>query len=470
MRADQGQAQAIAPKLAAFVAQIDQSSLPDEVMEDAVWRLSDTIGVALIGARQEHSQALRSFLEEVEGGGQSTVIGMGVRAPAQLAAMVNGALAHGADYDDTHGQALIHISSVVVPTALAAAERVGASGAELMTAMIVGAEVGLRIGSPVGQGLLVRGLHPTGIMGPFAAAATASRLFRLDAIRTAHALGLAGSQAAGLRQGSHDGSWVKRLHPGWAAQAGIVASLLAARGFTGPAEVLEGTYGIYAALLPGEPVSAESIYGDLGERWLYPETTYKPYPNGSWNHTSMAAVADIMRLEDIGQGDIERIDCTLPEVGIAAVCEPRAVRLRPKTAYHMKFSLPYSIAILAVLGHANPDDYSSSTLSDPRISDLAARVHCRVDSAMQPNSFPARVRVTTRDGRSFAADVPAQKGSRANPMTPEEHRGKFRNAAEPSLGPQLAADLERLIEEIWSATDLSKVTSLMAQPGRKGRQ
>lgn len=464
MSADLGPAPAIALQLADFVAGIQPSSIPADVSHDAIWRLSDTIGVALVGARLEHSGALRSFLDDAGGGGPCTVIGFGVRAPAQIAALVNGALAHGADFDDTHGQALLHISSVVVPTALALGERAGASGADLMTAVIVGAEAGLRIGLPVGKRLLLRGLHPTGIVGPFAAAATASRLLSLDPARTAHALGLAGSEAAGLRQGSHDGSWAKRLHPGWAAQAGILAALLAARGFTGPAEVLEGGYGLYAALLHGEPVDTESVCRDLGERWLYPETTYKPYPNGSWNHTAMGAVAEIMRAEGIGYPDIERIDCTLPEAGYTAVCAPRDVRLNPKTAYHMKFSLPYSIAILAVLGHVNPDDYVPSTLADRRISDLAARVYCRADPAMPPTSFPARIRVTTRDGRTFAADVAAQKGSRGNPMTPEDHRDKFLNAAEPALGAGPAGELGQRIEGIWSASDPNELTDLMAHP------
>jgi 2-methylcitrate dehydratase PrpD len=452
----------IAPRLADFVVTLEPGSLPSEIMEDSVWRLSDTIGVALVGARQEPSAALRSFLEEMAGTQRATVIGFGDRVPTQIAALANGILAHSADYDDTHGQALVHISSVVVPTALAVAEQVGASGPELMTALIAGAEVGLRIAYPAGQRLLLRGLHVTGIAGPFAAAATASRLLGLDSVRTAHALGLAGSQAAGLRQGSHDGSWVKRIHSGLAAQAGILASALAARGFTGPAEVIEGGYGLYAAMLHGEPVSAEEVCAGLGERWLYPETTYKPYPNGSWNHTSMGAVAEIMRAEGIGYLDIERIDCILPTVGSAAVCEPREVRLRPKTAYHMKVSLPYSVAILAVLGHANADDYDPATLADSRIRDLAARVHCQADAGLRQTLFPARVSITTTDGRRFDADVPAQKGSRGNPMTREEHQAKFTSAAEPSLGARQTADLARQIEDIWSASDLGGLVSLMS--------
>jgi 2-methylcitrate dehydratase PrpD len=462
MRPDPVQVEGIAPKLAEFASGLDRSSLPDVVMQDATWRLSDCIGVSLIGARQEHAQALRSYLGEAGLQGPSTVIGFGMRVSAQLAGFANGVLAHGADYDDTHGEALLHISSVVGPAALAVAERVGASGSELMTAMIAGAEVGLRIASPVGHKLLVRGLHPTGIVGPFAAAATASRLLGLDSARTAHALGLAGSQAAGLRQGSQDGSWVKRLHSGWAAQAGITAAALAARGFTGPGAVLEGIYGLYAALLPGESFSADMICEGLGERWLYPETTYKPYPNGSWNHASMSAVAQIMHTERISYADIGRIDCSLPPVGFVAVCQPRDVRLRPKTAYHMKFSLPYSVAILTVLGHANADDYSPATLTDSRISSLAARVHCHADPQLEPRSFPARVSITTTDGRRFSADVKAQKGSKENPMTRGEHEEKFLGAAEPSLGSGQAAELAGQIDQIWSAPFLGPLISLVA--------
>ncbi len=469
MRPDLAQVQGIALKLAEFAAGLDVDSLPGTVRQDATWRLSDCVGVSLIGARQEHAQALRSFLGEAGGHQQLTVIGFGVRVPAPLAGFANGVLAHGADYDDTHGQALLHISSVVGPAALAVAERLGASGAELMTAMIAGAEVGLRIGAPVGHSLLIRGLHPTGIVGPFAAAATASRLLGLDSVRTAHALGLAGSQAAGLRQGSQDGSWVKRLHSGWAAQAGITAAALAARGFTGPAAVLEGRYGLYAALLPGESVPVDATCAGLGELWLYPETTYKPYPSGSWNHASMAAVAQIMQAEGISYPDIERIDCSLPAVGFAAVCEPRDVRLRPQTPYHMKFSLPYSVAILAVLGHANADDYIPATLADPRISDLAARVQCQADPRLEPRSFPARVSVTTTDGRRFAAEVTAQKGSRENPMTRQEHEEKFLSAARPGLGSGQAAELARQIDRVWSAPALDGLMRLMST-GKDGSE
>jgi 2-methylcitrate dehydratase PrpD len=128
----------------------------------------------------------------------------------------------------------------------------------------------------------------------------------------------------------------------------------------------------------------------------------------------------------------------------------------------MKFSLPYSVAILAVLGHANADDYGPATLADSRIRDLAARVHCQADAGLRQTLFPARVSITTTDGRRFDADVPAQKGSRGNPMTREEHQAKFTSAAEPSLGARQTAGLARQIEDIWSASDLGGLVSLMS--------
>lgn len=450
--------------LADFVVDLTPADLPAGVKSDAVLRVQDTVGVALAGSRMDFARPLQAMAGHQGGRPEAAAIGLGLRLPAPLAGFVNGSLGHGPDYDDTHSVAMVHIGCTAVPAALAMAERTKARGDEFLTALVLGAEVGLRIGAAAPHRFHLRGYHATSVCGPFTAAAAASRLLGLDAGRTANALGLAGSQAAGLMQGLRDGSWVKRLHPGWSVQSGLTAALLAEGGFTGPEEVLEGGAGLYAVLLHNDEVGArlEAVTEDLGRTWLLPETTYKPYPNGAWNHSSMDAVAAMMHEAGIDHESIDRIDCHVPPECMPVVCEPREAKIHPRSAYHMKFSLPYGVAMLAVLGEIGVDDFNDAVLADGRIASLAERVFCHADEGMSPERFPARVTLLTRDGRRLERLVAAQRGGPGNPMSPDEHRAKFLANATPAVGAETA---QRLLEEIaalWEAPDLTRLVSLLA--------
>lgn len=452
----------LSQQLADFVTSLAPADLPTHVVEDARWRLMDTLGVSLAGSRMDYAAAIRTVFCEMGGRPEATVLGGGTRLPSALAGFVNAAYAHGPDFDDTHSVAMVHIGCLAVPSALAMAERTSATGKEMLTALVAGAEVGLRIGAAAPHRFHMRGFHATGVVGPFTAAATAGKLLGLDSTRLSNGLGLAGSQAAGLLQGLHDGSWVKRLHPGWAVQGGITAALLAEQGYLGPPMVLEGGWALYAVLLHGdsEPVQLNVVTDGLGTSWLLPETTYKPYSNGAWNHSAMDGVTQIMGAESLTYKDIAQIDATVPAECIPVVCEPRDAKIHPVTPYHMKFSLPYSVAILAVLGHAGVDDYTDEVHGDPDIADLAGRVYCHGDPDMAPDRFPARVMLETRDGRRFEYDVPAQHGGPGNPFSADDHRAKFLSNVSPSLGDHQAEQLMTRLEGIWELDSVDEVVRL----------
>ena len=450
----------VSAQLADFVAALQRRDIPEHVQQDAGWRLVDTVGVALAGSRMDFAGAVRDVVAESGGRSEATVLGFGDRLPAPAAGFANASLSHGPDYDDTHSVAMVHIGCLAVPAALAAAERATATGSDMMVALVIGAEVGLRIGAAAPHRFHERGYHATGVAGPFVAATATGKILRLEAGSIADALGLAGSQSAGLLEGLHDGSWVKRLHPAWSVQAGITAALLAQKGFVGAKRVLEGEWGLYAVLLHGDegPVEPGLVLDRLGESWLLPETTFKPYACGAWNHSTMDAVASIMREERLVPQDIARIDAYVPSECVPLVCEPRAVKVRPQSVYHMKFSLPYSVAMLAVLGQAGVDDYTEATLANPEIQSLASRVHCHASPDLKPERFPARVRLGTINGSSFERSVPAQRGGPRNPMSPEDHRHKFRANSVPCLGERRAEEALRLLEAAW---DLDSLTDLM---------
>ncbi len=453
----------ISERLARWSVSVAVEDLPADVADDARWRLVDQVGVCIAGSRSASAGIIHRVAAKSGGTPESTTMVFGTRFPAPLTGWVNGAVGHGADYDDMHGVAAVHISSVAVPAALAAAESVQASGAQCLLALATGAEIGLRIntGAPPHQ-FHHRGLHGTGVAGPFAAAAIASKLLGLDAAATTDALGMAGSRSSGLMQTLIDGSWVKQLHPGWGVQGGITCALLAAEGFTGPHEVLEGKFGFFNALLHGDEATFQfdHITDGLGERWILPDTTYKPWPNGVWNHASMEGTATIMSREGLSIGDVDRIDCFVPPICIPLVCEPREAKLNPRSLYHMKFSLQYSVAMLAVLGAVEVDDYNEATLANREIHNFAARVDCHADPSMLPDTFPARVQLTTLDGRVFEEDVPAQRGTRLNPMLPDDQRRKFRGNVRPSLGDEQTEELLAALEGAWDAQDVRALMAL----------
>lgn len=455
--------QSISEHLATWLNAVSYESLPSHVVDDARWRLVDQVGVNIAGTREPSAGMVSRVAASFGGSAQATTLVYGQRLPAPLAGFVNGAVGHGPDYDDMHGLAAVHISSVAVPAALAEAEATGASGRDCLLAMVAGAEIGLRIntGAPPHQ-FHHRGLHGTGVAGPFAAAAIAAKARRLDAIQSANALGMAGSRSSGLMQTLIDGSWVKRLHPGWAVQGGLTCALLAAEGYTGPVEVIEGKFGFFNALLHGDEnlFVFDHIVDGLGERWLLPGTTYKPWPNGVWNHASMDAAAAIVRREKLALDAIRRIDTFVPPICIPIVCEPRDAKLNPTSPYHLKFSLQYSVAMLLVHGHVEVDDFTETMLRDADVRSIAERVFCHPDPSMPPDHFPARVEITTTSGERFVEDMPAQRGDPDNPMRPDDHRRKFRGNVTPTLGEQRTAELLERLENAWDEPRIGDAVAL----------
>lgn len=454
----------IATTLAEWLTSAKPADLPADVIDDARWRLVDQIGVCLAGARDESAAIVVRLTRQRGGTPEATLIGFGGKYPAAAAGWTNGTIGHITDYDDMNGLAAVHISSVAVPAALAAAEAAAASGQTMLTAMVLGAELALRIatGAPPHQ-FHHRGLHGTGVAGPFAAAAIAAKIGALDAERARNAIGMAGSRSSGLMQTLIDGSWLKRLHPGWAVEGGLTCAALAADGYTGPAEVVEGKFGFFHALLHGDEdtFQFDRILDGLGSRWLLPDTTYKPWPNGVWNHASMDGAAAIVDREGLALGEIERIDCYVPPICIPIVCEPRAAKLALNSPYHAKFSLPYSVAMLLINGTVTVDDYTEALLTKREYADLAARVYCHADESMAPDLFPARVELTTTDGRHFTENVPAQRGTSLNPMTGADHQAKFLANAAPLLGTERATQLLRQLEDVWELDDLSGMSGLV---------
>ncbi|MBI2229983.1 MAG: MmgE/PrpD family protein, partial [Deltaproteobacteria bacterium] len=269
-----------------FVRGLELDDVPSAVVEKAKLVFLDTLGVALASSTMDFGAMVTRVAQRLGGALQSTVIGSKNKVAAANAVIANGTLAHGLDYDDTLEEAIVHTGSCAWMTALAVGEEVNANGRAVLEAAIAGTEVLCKIGLVAPGKFHARGFHPTAICSTFGAAAAAGKLYGLTPAQWSDAFGLCGSQSSGIIEYLADGTWTKRLHPGWSAHGGVIATLLAREGFRGPGKVFEGTHGFFHSF-GGESEYRFEKLTELGKQWEIPRLTFKSYPCGSISHPYM---------------------------------------------------------------------------------------------------------------------------------------------------------------------------------------
>jgi 2-methylcitrate dehydratase PrpD len=448
----------LAERLADFAAELRFDDLPAAVVADVRLRTLDILGIALAASGHEVGPPMRAGLESSAGRGECTVVGAKFTAAAPVAILLNGTLAHGLDFDDTHAPSVTHASAVVVPTVLALGEAAGLDGRDVITAAVVGYEAIARLGMAAPAAFHRRGWHATSVCGTFAAALAAGVCERMDRAALTAALGIAGSFASGVMEYLEDGSWVKRLHPGWAGQAGATAASLARAGFPGPATILEGRYGLYRTFVDTEPDPRP--FETLGQLWETLNVGFKPYPACHFLHAFLDCALSLRDAHRLDADAIEAIECLVPPPGMPIVAEPRHAKLRPRTPYDAQFSLPYSVAAAFVDGCVNLDTYAPERLGDPRVLALADRVVCRPDpDTTFPLGFPGRVRVRLAGGQTVEAREPDGRGGPARPLPESAIVEKFRTNAGRVLPAARVSEVERTALALDTLAD---VRSLMA--------
>jgi 2-methylcitrate dehydratase PrpD len=449
----------LAQRLAQFTVSIDFDGLPAEVVDSARLRTLDILGIALAASTGDSAPSVFGALDGWAAAGDCTVIGAKRTAAVPLAILANGTLAHSLDFDDTHALSITHASAVVVPVALALGEAAGLDGRTVLTATVAGLEAITRLGMAVPGAFHARGWHATAVCGPFAAALVAGRLEGLDVPRLTAALGIAGSFASGLMEYLEDGSWVKRVHPGWAGHAGAVAAALARGGFTGPASVLEGRFGFYHAFLGAEPDTAP--FATLGRRWETPGIGFKPYPCCHLVHAYLDCALELRREHGLLADAVEAVECLVPAGEVPIVCEPRAAKVRPRTSYDAQFSLAYTVASALIDGWVGLDTFAAERLSDPQRLSMAERVTHTIDpNSIFPKGFPGWVRVRLRDGRTLEARAPDGRGSLDRPLPAEAIVEKFRDNAGRALPTARVAEIEHAALRLDALSDIRTLIAL----------
>jgi 2-methylcitrate dehydratase PrpD len=449
--------------LAAFASRLKYEDIPAAVvgrMKDCVL---DAIGCCVHGVTLPWTRKVQEMVLAEGAAPAASIFGGGGRTSVSQAVLVNGTAGHAFELDDIHKESIVHPGSLALPVAVALAESNGAAGGrDLITAMVAGYEVGTRVGNAATMSLFLRGFHPQGTSGAFVAAATAGRMLGLSPGEMQHALGIVGSQAGGL-MAAQEGAMVKRFHCGRAAQSGVYSALLAKRGFTGIANVLEAPYGGYLSSLSDKPAPVRLTEG-LGTVWETAKVGYKPHASVTSIHTALDALADLMRENGLKAEDIARVDAGLSHmthVHCAWQYEAQGV-----TAAQM--NLYYGLAVIALDGAAFVDQYREDRLHDPRILDFIGRIRARVDpeiEAMGPAfRHAARLEVETRAGKVLSKEILHRRGSPENPLKPGDIEHKFRNVARGCLAPRRLERVIEICQSLERQEDLRELIGILAAP------
>ena len=438
----------LSSELAAWAARIRFEDLPADVVESTKLRVMDVIGLSLAGAETAFGKSTRDAAVAMSPAGPCRILGFGDPVGVTAAAFANGALSQALEYDDTHNESIVHMSSPAVAAALALSEFSAVDGRALITAIAVGNEISCRVGSVSSGELHKRGFHPTGLFATFGAAYLAAKLLGLDAEAMARAAGIAGSFASGLLECWVDGTQTKFLHPGWAAQSGITAAILARSGVTGPAQVFEGRWGLFASHVQDANAHRDfaRINANLGSHWESRNSSFKPFPSAHVIHPYISAAIRLKKKHNLQTDDIESVDCPVTGFIVSIVCEPISEKHAPASDSHGRVSLQYSVAEALHAGELGKHAYSDQSRRNPEILALASKVRYRVDPNYPgPGRFKGAVKVTLKDGRQFEELEEYNRGSAENPMTYAELHAKFDENASGFLS---SAERTHLAEQI----------------------
>jgi 2-methylcitrate dehydratase PrpD len=399
---------------AAWLAALTMADIP-QLMRDAATRdLIDASGLCVAARRETY---MTQVVSGWDSDGPCTVIGHGRRLDAGGAALAQGVAIHGEDFDDTLEGAPIRVGAMTIPAALATAERFGLSGERAFLGVVAGLETVCRLNHIAPGAIHKAGFHPVGVIGAMAAAAAAGVTLGLDGRQQAMAFGIAGSFASGILEYLTEGTWTKRLHPGWAAQSGVRAAVLARTGFYAPRTVLDGPHGFFHAFAPSATPDFSHLRTGLGQDWYASRIAFKPYACGTMIHPYIDCM---IRLAATGlhADDIVRITCPTGAGLVHRLWEPLADKHRPLSGYAAKFSMPFCMAVGFFDRDAGLAQFSDAKAHDPQILKLAAKISYEIDPANEyPRNYSGHIRVETVDGRLIAMDQPHMRGGMREPLT-----------------------------------------------------
>ena len=456
----------ISRTLAQFAHDLTFDAIPQEVRERAKHLMLDATGIAYASGAYDFAHKTLTAIAGLGGDGRVPVIGLPQRLSPRDAALVNGVLAHGLDFDDTHTGGIIHSTASVWPTVLSTAFMRGKSGADLLVAYVAGVEAATRLGA-VGSGHFHQvGFHPTGMIGVFGCTLAAGTLMGLSPQALTMAQGIALSMAAGSLEFLEDGAWTKRMHPGWAAQAGITAAALGREGFVGPTRAYEGRFGVFNSYLQGglEDDRWGRATAGLGSIWETTAIAVKPLPACHFTHACADAAMILARQHQFKIDDIVRIKALVPAEVVKTVCEPVANKRRPANAYDAQFSIPYLVAASLIRGRFTLAELEPEALNDETILRVCDLVDYEVDPRSTfPRHYTGDVQISLRDGRVLMHREAMNRGCADRPLSNAEIIEKFTGNARMRLSARQASEVQEAVLGLDRADDVRPVIDRICQ-------
>ncbi len=457
---DLGDGPTISEKIGNFAADLTFTDLPDHVVERSKLFILDCVGIAFASTRYEFSRTALSALTGFGGEGTEPVVGFRNTLSVRDAALMNGILMHGLDYDDTHVAAVCHASTSAVPTALAMANHRGLPGTDMLVGYVLSVEVAARLGMAANGGFHEIGFHPTGVVGAFGCATAAAKMEGLPAKLIAYAQGFAGSTSAGLMEFLDDGSWTKRAHPGLAASNAITAAAFARQGFKTPLSVYEGRFGFFNTHLQKKVPDLAACTAGLGETWEVLNNAVKPFPVCHFTHAFADAAMILVKGNGIAASDIAKIDAFIHPTPGAVVSYPSEKKLLPKSDYDAKFSLPYIVAASIVRGGFGLEELEPEVIADREILDLAAKVNCFDDpDSGFPKHYSGAVEITLHDGRVLKHREQVNRGADERPLSADEIIAKYQD----NMRTATSRDVTARVQDLVLGLDMLADTRVLGQ-------
>jgi 2-methylcitrate dehydratase PrpD len=420
-------------RMARFVSQTKDEDIPESVYEHAKVALLDWYAVTIAGKDDPLVRKLTHLADQEGGNEQATLLGQGVRKTAGQATLINGAASHALDYDDSLAFFLGHPSVTLFPSVLALTEWKGKKGKELLTAYIIGLRAGTAMGSFAGLGHYMRGWHGTSTIGHLASASACARLLGLDVEQTTHALGIAATQASGLKRVF--GTMCKPFHAGKCSQAGLNAALLGAEGFTSAEDALEGPQGFFE-VLGGD--KNQEVLATLGETWDIEGLAQKYHASCHATHSPIEAARKIVKENGLSPDRIESITVRSSEMGLSA-----AHRVEAATGLEGKFSIPYCVANALLRDNTGMQAFVDEKVNDPEVQAFMKKVFLEKDE--KKIALEADVELRTRSGEVYSASSDILQEVPALEVKREKLATKFEDLCKPVLGERKTREIRDVI-------------------------
>lgn len=437
----------ISKKLADFTSSIELNDVPERVKERAKYLILDAVGIAFASTNYDYTYRTLAAMSELQQG-EEAVIGCNVKLSMRDAAIMNGFLIHGLDFDDTHVRGVIHASASCFPAALGVASKQGLHGQEVLLGYILGMEVATRLGMVAKGGFHQVGFHPTGVVGTFSSTLISGRLMNLSVEQLVMAQGVALSLASGSLEFLQDGSWTKRMHPGWSAASGMTAATLAKHGFKGPFAAYEGRFGFFNTYLGVEANNADLSLATegLNDEWEVANVAVKPLPACHFTHACADSAMELRKKHNINIDDIESVVALVPQEVIKTVCEPQKYKQAPQNSYDAQFSIPYAVASGLARGHFGLADLEEQALREPAVLALASKVRYEIDpNSRFPKYYSGEVIVNLKSGEVLRWREDINRGAADRPLSNEDIVQKYLENMSTVVSEQRSEQVQELV-------------------------